>query len=122
MTQMDLLSGIGRAEVSPRIERARRRGHRAAALAAAHADRVRGDWTDRAMAWTGAFADRRGDVPWLMEEAREFAEAGGLEAPPDKRAWGHVVQALKRKGVLRSVGTGAARSSHGSPKVRWVKS
>lgn len=120
MTQMDLLSGIGR-EPAQRVERARHRGHRAAALAAAHADRVRDDWTARAMAWTRAFAARRGDTPWLMEEAREFAEAGGLEAPPDKRAWGHVVQALKRQQFLRSMGTGAARSSHGSPKVRWVK-
>jgi hypothetical protein len=118
---LDLFAGLGSAPEPPLVARARQRGHRAAALAAARADRVQDEWTVKAIAWTRQFADRRRDTPWLMEEARAFAEDGGLEAPPDKRAWGHVVQALKRQGVLRSMGTGAARSSHGSPKVRWVR-
>jgi hypothetical protein len=119
--QLNFLTEIGPAPVAPPVERARRRGHRAAELAAAKADRVLDDWTGRAVAWVRLFAARQGARPWLVEEARQFAQDGGLQDPPDRRAWGQVVRILRADGEIRSVGTGAARSSHGSPKVRWVK-
>jgi hypothetical protein len=121
MTLLDLMDGGRPAPLTPPVERARSRGHRAAELAAARADRVLDDWTARAVAWTRLFAARQGARPWLAEDARRFAAAGGLPDPPDRRAWGQVVRVLRTAGEIRSVGTGAAKSSHGSPKVRWVK-
>ena len=38
---------------------------------------------------------------------------------PDKRALGHVIRECQRRGWITSAGYAPARSSHGSPKVRW---
>jgi hypothetical protein len=95
-------------------------GHRAAAAAAAHADQVRAGWLAAACALVERFAERERDgAPFLLEEARAWAEEQGLEAPPDKRAWGAVPMALRRRGRLSSCGWAPAKSSHGSPKVKW---
>ena len=56
---------------------------------------------------------------FLAENVREFAEIRGLEAPPDGRAWGAVIQSAARERLIRKVGYAPARSSNLSPKVQW---
>lgn len=56
---------------------------------------------------------------FLAEDVREFAEAQGLDLPPDGRAWGAVFQTAARQNVIRKVGYAPARSSNLSPKVQW---
>jgi hypothetical protein len=99
-------------------ESARATGHRLAALSAQRAETASPGWVEAACILVALFAATT-PAPFLMEDARRCAELQGLGAPPDKRAWGAVTQALKRKGVIQACGTGAARSSHGSPKVLW---
>jgi hypothetical protein len=77
-----------------------------------------GEWVDDALTYVEAFT-RHTDGPFLGEQVREWAEARGLAAPPDGRAWGAVMQAAKRRHLLRSCGYAPARSSNLSPKVLW---
>ena len=100
------------------VDQARSKGHDAAEMAASRADRVSPGWTDAACTAVARFAARH-QAAWLLEEARTYAEAEGLAPPPDKRAWGAVIQILRRRGVVKLVGYGAAVSSNGSPKCRW---
>lgn len=62
-------------------------------------------------------AGRRIGDDFLAEHVRDFA--AGLESPPDGRAWGHVMRAASREGLIRNVGYAPARSSNLSPKVLW---
>jgi hypothetical protein len=96
---------------------ARDTGHAAAVQAGAHAERVTEGWLARAEALVGQYAGLQG--AFLVEDARQYAEACGLPTPPDARAWGAVVQALKRRGVLVFAGYASAQSSNGSPKCLW---
>jgi hypothetical protein len=56
---------------------------------------------------------------FLAEDVREFAEARGLDLPPDGRAWGAVVQGAAREKVIRKVGYAPAKSSNLAPKCQW---
>lgn len=100
------------------LEQATAAGHDGAERAAQHADRVSMGWTEQACEAVARYAVRSSD-PWLLEDARQYAELNGLSAPPDKRAWGQVVLLLKKRGLIHSAGFGMARSSNGSPKVLW---
>ena len=75
-------------------------------------------WQDTALFWVGQFA-RSSKGPFMAEDVREHAEASGLPKPPDGRAWGVVMQAARRKGMIFPDGYAPARSSNLSPKVRW---
>lgn len=61
---------------------------------------------------------RRGD-DFLTEHLRDFAHNRGLEFPPDGRAWGAVLQAAARDGLIEKIGYAPAKSSNLSPKVLW---
>jgi hypothetical protein len=102
------------------LVRAARRARAGQRRAGDHAERVRAGWIDAACAAVVAFAVRQAS-PWLLEQARTHAEAQGLPAPPDKRAWGAVSQTLKRRGQIASVGYAPAASSNGSPKCLWAE-
>jgi len=86
-----------------------------------HADAVRPKWRVQAEAYTEGLIERRGFKPFLMEEIVAAAEVDGIPAPPDKRAWGHVIRALARRGVVRKIGYAPAKSSNLSPKIQWCK-
>jgi len=94
------------------------KGHEMARLSSDRADRELGDWSKRAYNLLMQFA-RLHHNPFLVEEARAYAELYGLEAPPDGRAWGHIVQTARRAQQIVSCGYGIAKSSNGSPKVLW---
>jgi hypothetical protein len=96
------------------------KGHAAAKASADRADREIDEWTKKAMALFAEYAAKK-PLPFLTEEARQYAESHGLSSPPDGRAWGHVAKNCQRAGVVISAGFGAAKSSNGSPKVLWKK-
>lgn len=85
---------------------------------AGHANRVESEWTGQALGMLTAFASQHGE-PFLIEEARAWAEARGLPEPPDKRSWGAVARSAAAKKRIRKVGFAAAASSNASPKVQW---
>jgi hypothetical protein len=89
--------------------------------AAGHADRVEAHWRHQALGALTMFASLHAQ-PFLIEEARAFAEANGLPQPPDARAWGSVTQAAARgeNPRIRRIGYAAAASSNCSPKVLWI--
>ncbi|WP_202842006.1 hypothetical protein [Luteimonas saliphila] len=86
--------------------------------AAEHANRVESEWTGQALGMLIAFASEQSG-PFLIEEARAWAEARGLPEPPDKRSWGSVARSAASKRHIVKDGFGSAASSNCSPKVRW---
>jgi hypothetical protein len=94
------------------------KGHAAAKASADRADREIDEWTKKAVALFAEYAAKK-PLPFLTEEARQFAESRGLSSPPDGRAWGHIAKRCQRAGITVSAGFGSAKSSNGSPKVLW---
>lgn len=86
--------------------------------AAGHANRVESEWTGQALGMLTAFAAQHGK-PFLIEEARAYAEAHGLPDPPDARSWGAVARRAAAKNRIRKTGFAPAASSNASPKVQW---
>ena len=84
-----------------------------------HANEAESEWTGQALAHLVAFALEVGR-PFLIEEARAYAEGKGLPAAPDARAWGTVARRAMAKKRITKVGFGAAASSNCSPKVLWA--
>jgi hypothetical protein len=93
-------------------------GHQMAKLSSDRADRELGDWSDKALNLFLEFANSTSD-PFLVEQARAYAEDNGLTPPPDARAWGHIVRSARRSEKIVSCGFALAKSSNHSPKVLW---
>lgn len=97
-----------------------RSAEQGAFIAATHADKVEESWTERASV---LFVDYANDVakgqPFLVEDARAWAEQQGLPKPPDNRAWGFVAKAMRQAGHIIFSGYAPAKSSRGSPKTLW---
>jgi len=87
-------------------------------LAAAHADREIGNWSEEALNFFRLYSTIKPDG-FLTEDARAWAEKIGLPPPPDGRAWGYIARRASREGFVRSAGYEKARSSNNSPKVLW---
>jgi hypothetical protein len=84
-----------------------------AELAAAKANRVHADWSEKALAAWHEHA--RTHQHFTAEDVRlAFAEA--VPAAPDQRAWGAIPRIAIRQGMCRSVGVTKAKSKkvHGS--------
>lgn len=112
MTQVTFNFAPSEPTPSMRAAKARDRGIR---RAVEHADRVKSEWSKRAIeSLLPIIARQTGS--FLFEDL--IAE---VEAPPDKRAFGAVVRELARMKVIRKVGYAPARTSHLSPKVLWSK-
>lgn len=111
----------------PLLVRARRQADAGASRAVAHAERVQADWQARATQMVARFAGAKAAYnhpdhePWLAEEARAYAEREGVPPPPDGRAWGAVMQACRRAGLIVPCGYAPAVSSNGSPKTMWKR-
>lgn len=56
---------------------------------------------------------------FLAEEFVKYASAAGLEAPPDGRAYGTVMQQAARKGLIGKWGYKLALTSNMTPKCLW---
>lgn len=55
---------------------------------------------------------------FLAEDVREYGQHL-LPEPPEPRAWGAVLKAAVRRGIIMADGTAKARTSNNSPKTRW---
>ncbi len=84
-----------------------------------HADAVESGWRYQALALLVAFAKQQ-PGPFLIEQARAYAEANGLPPPPDARAWGSVVRlAASKRRIEKTGGAAAAASSNCSLNPLW---
>lgn len=79
-----------------------------AQAAADRADRVHGDWTDKAYAAFVAYAKSH------QQFTTEDVITASPEVPeaPEKRAWGAIALMAKRRGLVRKVGFDTAKSVH----------
>lgn len=100
--------------IVPSAQEARRKRDKGIERAAAHATE---EWRERALGYVKlhALCTRQ----FLTEHVRNMATLDGLEAPPDGRAWGSVMQVAARQKVIVRKGFAPARSSNMSPKVLW---
>lgn len=95
--------------------------------AMAHADRVASTpplaWRDEAYGILVSFISFKRLVgsDFMAEDVREYAERGGLSAPPDGRAWGGIVQRALRAKLIERVGYAPmkSRNCHANPKTVW---
>lgn len=80
-----------------------------------HADRIEPSWSEQARWFALRFFKEceMSPVGVTTEDLREAAIAAGIPAPPDGRAWGGIVRALARRGLIRRIGFATARD----PKV-----
>ena len=91
--------------------------------ALANADREFADWGTLAIQCFTSYTEQFGDMPFMTEDVRDWAEQGGLPPPPDRRAWGAVAAAARRAGLVRSLGYAPQKSAnaHRAPKTLWVR-
>lgn len=88
------------------------------ARAARHADAVVKDWQEKALDRLRLFIDEREGAPFLAEEFVRWARFK-VPAPPDKRAFGSVIQRAVKSGWIVKEGYAPASSSNQSPKCLW---
>lgn len=111
----------GQSIVPPSAEElARARRDLGIARAADHADRVSPEWKAKALAQVKAYAALH--PHFLAEHARGFAEANGLPAAVEPRAWGNVMRCAAFAGFIVADGYAPANSSNRSPKTLWRSS
>ena len=95
-------------------ELAQQRRDRGIRRSADHATR---EWLDKAVGYVRLHAVVT--PSFLTEDVRAMAEADGLPAPPDKRAWGAVMRKAAHAELIKADGYAPSKSSNLSPKVRW---
>lgn len=83
------------------------------------------EWQAAADVWLRRFiaqwvANNGRGVPFLCEQAREYAEARGFDLPPSKQAWGAVMRRAQREKRVEWHSYAPAHSSNGGPKSQWV--
>lgn len=93
-----------------------------------HANRVESEWSGQALGYLRLYADSNAGHPFLIEEARAWAELQGLPAPPDARSWGAVTRraAHRKPAIIEPVlHDGAQLTRKGivnaSPKPLWQR-
>lgn len=85
-----------------------------------HADRVERTWSECAYTFLLEYARRCGS--FTAEDVRKDAEANGVTAPPDPRAWGGIMMRAARANVIVSTGRytkASAVHAHCGPKAVW---
>lgn len=89
-------------------------GHAEAERAAAKATRIDPTWRESALDAVRAHAERHDT--FLAEDVRPLID---LPDGADPRALGAVMRDAQRAGIVKADGYAPARSSNGTPKVRW---
>lgn len=91
------------------------------ARVAEKADRVTVGWTETAFRGLSKWVNSS-IFPFTIEQARREVTGWLVPEPHDGRAWGAVTVRAVREGVIVATGCYAsANSSHGSPKMLYVK-
>lgn len=75
-------------------------------------------WGDNALSFLTNYA-QTAVGPFLSEDVVAAAERWQMAAPTDKRAWGSVFQTASKRGLIKRVGYGQARTSHLAAKPLW---
>lgn len=90
------------------------------ARATDHAERIVPGWPALAYQFLQTFV-RNQRKPFLGEDVIAAAEAYGLIAPPDRRAWGGIFQRASRSGLVVKIGYGPAKTRRLSSKPLWER-
>jgi hypothetical protein len=75
-------------------------------------------WIKKALELMKQYLSKRRGAPFMADDFVLWMKYR-IEDPPDPRAWGHVMRAAKRKGLIKGIGYAPSKSSNGSPKVQW---
>jgi hypothetical protein len=85
-----------------------------------HADRVSHAWSALAFMFVQQYASRRTEGErFLTEDIVKAASEWGVTDPPDRRAWGAVINRAVRAGFI--VRDGYREDRYCSPKSLWRK-
>jgi len=79
-------------------------------------------WSDRCYRLLERFVNERSE--FTSEDFREYCEANGLPIPDEKRAFGGVIMAASKRGLITATGRfsiAKQRQSHCNPKKVWTK-
>lgn len=69
-----------------------------------HADKKSPHWSEQARGFMAGFILQ---VPhFTSEQVWIAAEKAGIPQPPDRRAWGGVIQGFMKRGLIRKLGVG----------------
>ena len=84
-----------------------------------HAEAVEQGWNDRAFAMLRQYASRHSE--FMGEDVRVWAKNQGLPDPPDKRAWGSVIQRGARSNLISCVRYENTKipPAHAAPRAVW---
>ena len=84
-----------------------------------NAGRKSDNWRDHALQFVVRFPKER----FMTEEVRVWAHENGLPIPPSARAWGAVIRAAEKLGLVRRVGYGSVSNpkAHRTPASVWMK-
>ena len=90
--------------------------------ASSAAERKIPGWGDRAFGYLLEFVART-PKKFAAEDIREFAHERGLECPPSLRAWGGVLLAAAKRGIIRRVGFAPVRNprAHCANAAIWER-
>jgi hypothetical protein len=87
-----------------------------------HAEQENRNWRESALLLLETFLLERGGIPFLAEAFRVYAKRSKrVPDPPDARAWGAVMTAAKKSGMIVACGAERALTSNLSFKVLWRK-
>lgn len=89
--------------------------------AATSAERASPGWLEGARVALERYLQAHPGETFICEDVRTWSEGLDLiETPPESRAWGNVIRAAARHGLIRKTGDyELAKSSHLSPKPLW---
>ena len=103
------------------FEQAEQRRDRGIKRGLTHAEQERLGWRLKALQVLGHFLSERRELPFLTEAFRMYARTKFVADPPDARAWGAVMRAAQKEGMIESCGAERALTSNLSYKVLWKR-
>ena len=88
-------------------------------LAIDNAEKVYDGWKERALEFITLYPGNK----FMAEDIREYAYSKGLPRPPSERAWGSVISAAKKRGLITHCGYGQVTNpdAHKTPASIWAK-
>ena len=77
------------------------------------------NWKEQALEYVRNFPQQR----FQTEDVRVWAYEKGLERPPHDRAWGAVIAAARKQGIVKHDGYESVSNpaAHSTPASVWVK-
>jgi hypothetical protein len=84
-----------------------------------HADYEKPHWKERALNFLKKYPHNE----FMAEDLRAWAYLNGLPEPPHERAWGGVITAARKMGLIRHCGYSSVKNpnAHRTPASVWSK-